>query len=79
MKEFQALGLDISVINDKGEQLQLKQIEEEEEKDDTNSSLDGLEIASVVETEDATVSQEKQEETPVPDDIEINMEGEDVE
>ena len=32
MKEFQALGLDISIINDNGETLQLKEIEEAEEK-----------------------------------------------
>ncbi len=36
MKEFQALGLDISVINDSGETVELKQMEEEEDeqKDD---------------------------------------------
>ena len=37
MKEFQALGLDISIINDDGETLQLKEIEEAEDKDDFNS------------------------------------------
>ncbi len=40
MKEFQALGLDISIINDEGETLQLKEIEEAEDKDDFNSSID---------------------------------------
>ena len=34
MKEFQALGLDLKIINDVGETLDLKQIEEEEDKDD---------------------------------------------
>ena len=32
MKEFQALGLDISIINDEGQALDLKEIEEAEEK-----------------------------------------------
>ena len=34
MKEFQALGLDLKIINDNGEAIDLKQIEEEEEKED---------------------------------------------
>ncbi len=34
MKEFQALGLDISIINDEGETLDLKTIEEDEQKED---------------------------------------------
>ena len=35
MKEFQALGLDLKIINDNGEAIDLKQIEEEEEKEDS--------------------------------------------
>ena len=31
MKEFQALGLDISIINDEGKALELKEIEEEDD------------------------------------------------
>ena len=55
MKEFQALGLDISIINDKGENLELKQIEEAEDREDTKTSIDELEnknnnISSVVES-----------------------------
>jgi len=34
MKEFQALGLDLKIINDAGEAIDLKQIEEEEDKED---------------------------------------------
>ena len=37
MKEFQALGLDVSIINDDGETLQLKEIEEAEDKEDNNT------------------------------------------
>ena len=38
MKEFQALGLDLKIINDAGEAIDLKQIEEEEAKEDSISS-----------------------------------------
>ena len=48
MKEFQALGLDISIINDEGETLQLKEIEEAEDKDDFNSSIDEFDRSPAV-------------------------------
>ena len=34
MKEFQALGLDISIVNDKNETVELKQMEEEEDREE---------------------------------------------
>jgi DNA-directed RNA polymerase subunit beta len=43
MKEFQALGLDVSIINDEGETLQLKEIEEAEDKEDLNMNIDEVE------------------------------------
>ncbi len=43
LKEFQALGLDISIINDEGETLQLKEIEDAEDREDLNLSIDELE------------------------------------
>ena len=49
MKEFQALGLDISIINDDGETLQLKEIEEAEDRDDNNSSIEEFENSPVTE------------------------------
>ena len=49
MKEFQALGLDISIINDNGETLQLKEIEEAEDKDDNNTTMVELENTPVAE------------------------------
>ncbi len=49
MKEFQALGLDISIINDEGKTLQLKEIEEAEDKEDLNSSMDELENSPATE------------------------------
>ncbi|MDD5888264.1 MAG: DNA-directed RNA polymerase subunit beta [bacterium] len=50
MKEFQALGLDVSIINDDGETLQLKDIEEAEDKEDFNSSVDDFERPPVMES-----------------------------
>ena len=40
MKEFQALGLDVSIIDEDGETLQLKEIEEAEDKDDFTPSIE---------------------------------------
>ena len=42
MKEFQALGLDVSIINDEGETLQLKEIEEAEDKEDLNMNIEEI-------------------------------------
>ena len=59
MKEFQALGLDISIIDTDGERLELKQIEEAEEKEDFKPAID--EDSPVVEIKEP--SEEEQEET----------------
>ena len=79
MKEFQALGLDISIINDKGENLELKQIEEAEDREDTKTSIDELEnnnnnISSVAEpvSDESDDSEEFDEE-------EIEAENEEIE
>ncbi len=75
MKEFQALGLDISIINDKGENLELKQIEEAEDREDTKTSIDELEnnnnnTTSVAEP----VSDESDDSEEVDEEIEENEE-----
>ena len=44
MKEFQALGLDLKIINDENQVLDLKQIEEEEYKDDVKLDIDEIEL-----------------------------------
>jgi len=44
MKEFQALGLDISIVNSNNEVLDLKEIEEEEYKEDANTNFDDVDI-----------------------------------
>ena len=48
MKEFQALGLDLKIINDDGETLDLKEIEEDEDKEDINPNLDEVELGPVI-------------------------------
>ena len=48
MKEFQALGLDISIINDKNETLELKEIEEAEYKEDFDEMSDTSALPPVV-------------------------------
>lgn len=44
IKEFQALGLDIQIINDKNEVLDLKEIEREETNEKTSFAIDDVEI-----------------------------------
>ena len=46
MKEFQALGLDLKIINDENQILDLKQIEEEEYKEDIKLDIDEIELPS---------------------------------
>ncbi len=49
IKEFQALGLNMSIINDKNEEIGLKQLEEIEENDDTSLDIDDLEDSELKE------------------------------
>ncbi len=44
IKEFQALGLDISIINEKDELLELKQLEENEYKNENKLSIEEIEV-----------------------------------
>ena len=44
MKEFQALGLDVGIVNDEGEVLDLKAVEEDEYKDDVKTTSDVLPV-----------------------------------
>ena len=48
MKEFQALGLDISIIDDEGKTLELKEIEEAEDQEDTKLNMDEVDKAPAV-------------------------------
>lgn len=91
MKEFQALGLDVSIINDEGETLQLKEIEEAEDKEDLNMNIEEVEspakeITTTQPEEDITeeVSEEDvyddeyDEESDEDDFEEIEEEGADI-
>ena len=49
IKEFQALGLNMSIINDKNEEIGLKQLEEIEEKDDSSLNINDLEDSELKE------------------------------
>ena len=54
MKEFQALGLDISIVNDSGDTLQLKEIEEAEEKDDSKVDIEEVDDSPSEKVEEQT-------------------------
>jgi len=77
MKEFQALGLDISIIDDSGETLQLKEIEEAEDREEAKLNIDEVDKTPAVpvmdenEDEDSDDSLEYDEDS---DDFEEEME-----
>ena len=76
MKEFQALGLDISIINDEGQALDLKEIEEAEEK----AEAEELDRATREAIEDNTKDMVKEIKEEIIDDDEDDsdlMEGDD--
>ena len=62
MKEFQALGLDVSIINDDGETLQLKEIEDAEDREDNNTNFEEVESPATEIVEEADVEEESDEE-----------------
>ena len=62
IKEFQALGLDIQIINDKDEVLDLKQIEKDEESENLKLSIDDVDLsklASQIDEAEETSENEK--------------------
>lgn len=68
MKEFQALGLDISIINEDGESLGLKQIEESD--DDVREPLnEEVNITKISTEQDNEEISEEDEELEIDDDI----------
>ena len=79
MKEFQALGLDISIINDEGETLQLKEIEEAEDRDDFNSTIEEVEspAAPIEDNSDDELEDEDDYEDEFEDDLDdLEFDGE---
>ena len=73
MKEFQALGLDISIINDEGQALDLKEIEEAEEKAEAEE-LDRVTREAIEDNTKDMVKEIKEE--IIEDDSDL-MEGDD--
>ena len=61
IKEFQALGLDIQIINDKGETLDLKQIERDELQENMKS-IDEIEFKKLGDETENPVSEEEPDE-----------------
>ena len=76
MKEFQALGLDLSIIDDEGNELNLKQIEEDESKEDLLDSddkmLPQLEPTVNEEINDDYLDEEEEEDEDFPDDLDFD-------
>ena len=81
IKEFQALGLDIQIINDKNEILDLKEIEKEETNEKTSFAIDDIEIKNVEdETEVEPIETESEnDEENIVDDLDIEIESEELE
>ena len=73
IKEFQALGLDIQIINDKNEVLDLKDIEKEEAKQNVPTSIDDIEIKKLSESED---DEDKDDDEELEDDLDNEFEDE---
>ena len=72
IKEFQALGFDIQIINDKNETLDLKDIEKEEAKQNLPTSIDDIEIKKLSESED----DEEDDDEELEDDLDNEFEDE---
>ena len=69
MKEFQALGLDVSIIDDEGRALELKEIEEEEDHEDTKLDINEIDKSPVVPID--SPDEEDEEDTDDLDDDEF--------
>ena len=81
MKEFQALGLDVSIIDDEGKTLELKEIEEAEDREDTKLNIDEVEKspAVVIDSSDDIDDEDDDEQEPdeeMEEDLEMEEEFE---
>ena len=81
MKEFQALGLDVSIINDEGNTLQLKEIEDAEDKEDNHTTIDEIEspATEIVEEEPPMEDEVEDEEDLLEEDLDFDDFGEEEE
>ena len=79
MKEFQALGLDVSIIDDDGKTLELKEIEEAEDKEDTKLNIEEIDKSPAVpvsSSDDVDEDYEDTEEDLDEEDLEEDLEME---
>ena len=76
MKEFQALGLDISIIDDEGHELDLKEIEQDEYKDDFNTNENEINAPLITDddAEDEDSDYESDEDDEFDDDFDFDEE-----
>ena len=74
MKEFQALGLDVSIINDEGNTLQLKEIEDAEDKEDNHTTIDEIEspATEIVEEEPAMEEEVEEDEELLEEELDFD-------
>ena len=73
IKEFQALGLDIQIINDKNEVLDLKQIEREEVQESTTFAIDDIEIKKFADEKDEDLEEEEEQENEKEDELDFSF------
>ena len=75
MKEFQALGLDVSIVDDTGETLELKEIEEAEDHEDTKLNIDEVEKspAVVVQTVDDDSTEDEEDDKSYEDELKEDL------
>ena len=76
IKEFQALGLDIQIIGKNGELKDIKELEREEDKDDTPVSIE--EIGKTEEVEDESTYEDVQEEDEEDDEFDMEPSDDDL-
>ncbi len=79
IKEFQALGLDIQIINDKNEVLDLKEIEREETNENTTFAIDDIEINKIEEEENKEQEEYEDEKNSEDDELDFSDEKEESE
>ena len=79
MKEFQALGLDVSFIDDQGEAHQLKDIEDEEDREDNGLTIEDIESPVTKVEEEQAIEEENLEEDEelAEEEFEENIDDED--
>ena len=76
MKEFQALGLDMNIIDDEGRSLDMKEIEEEESKDDVKTDIEEIEKPIPLEVSGSEEEYDDEEDSFDDDDDEDDFEEE---